>query len=258
MSGWMAAAQIGGDLLGSYLGYKGQKDANDMNYRIAKEQMDFQERMSNTSWQRSVADMRAAGINPLMAAFKGGASSPAGASAHMENEMSIPAHNVSSMVGRVNQIMAQQAEVKRINADARLTNAEASLREARIPHSAATAQAETDKIQEEVVRLGQDIEKADLDIAIRKLDIKGGELSNKQVEALMPYLIRASELQNKMLELGLPAAEAEAAFWKALPEAAWVQKLREILPTITLGGRGSAVRSLPAPSRSGDFGRRGR
>lgn len=45
----------------------------------ATRQMDFQERMSNSAYQRAVVDMEKAGINPMLAYMQGGASAPSGA-----------------------------------------------------------------------------------------------------------------------------------------------------------------------------------
>lgn len=79
---WLAAATG----LDSALGFLGQKSANKQNLKIAREQMAFQERMSNTAHQRQVADMRKAGLNPILSATGGkGASTPPGASATMQS-----------------------------------------------------------------------------------------------------------------------------------------------------------------------------
>lgn len=61
-----------------------QAQANKMNLKIAREQMAFQERMSGSAYQRAMEDLRRAGLNPLLAGKVGGASTPSGASAHME------------------------------------------------------------------------------------------------------------------------------------------------------------------------------
>lgn len=57
----------------------GQLFANASQKAAAQKQMDFQERMSSTSHQREVADLRKAGLNPILSAGGSGASSPSGA-----------------------------------------------------------------------------------------------------------------------------------------------------------------------------------
>lgn len=90
--------QIGAAVIGAGASIYGARKANKQAQQNARAQMIFQERMSSTAYQRSMADMRAAGLNPMLAYSKGGASAPAGTSAPVINEMSTASNNINTAI----------------------------------------------------------------------------------------------------------------------------------------------------------------
>lgn len=75
-------------LIGAAASIGGSAFTNKANAREAQRNRDFQERMSNTAMRRQRDDMISAGINPAQAANAGGASTPGGAVASVENPLS--------------------------------------------------------------------------------------------------------------------------------------------------------------------------
>lgn len=111
--GSIATAAAGG------LNFLGQKDANATNMQLAQNQMDFQREMSNTSYQRAVADMKKAGLNPMLAYSQGGASSPGGASTTVQNKF-------SGSVQAAQQMQLQNETIKQIQSQTQVNNATAA------------------------------------------------------------------------------------------------------------------------------------
>lgn len=122
-------ASLAGDALSAASGFFGQERANDQNINLSREQMAFQARMSNTAHQREVKDLNDAGLNPMLSLKNGGATTPAGAQAHVENSAASASRNLSEATSR--RLMQAQIENQESAAALNSANAAKSAVEAR-------------------------------------------------------------------------------------------------------------------------------
>lgn len=107
----LAAANIFGSALGFVGGLMQQEWASD-EATVAR---DFQMNMSNTQYQRAVADMKAAGLNPMLAYHQGGAGTPAGAQAAGTNN---PGAAAAAGLTTAAQIDLLEAQAEKTRAEA--------------------------------------------------------------------------------------------------------------------------------------------
>ena len=105
----LALAAMGSGALSYYSTAKSNRE----NVALAERQMEFQRVMSSTAYQRAVADMREAGVNPILAYQQGGASTPSGSTARVEPAL---AQGVSSALA----VARARADMQQVEAQTQL------------------------------------------------------------------------------------------------------------------------------------------
>ncbi|AXH76103.1 MAG: DNA pilot protein [Microviridae sp.] len=163
-----AAASIAGGIMGNKAAAK-----------EAEKNRDFQEEMSGTAYQRAVTDMKAAGINPMLASKLGGASTPSGSQAQ-QSDVVTPAVNSGMAAYRAG------LETKQIEANVAKTNADT-----------VKSQADTDFIKAETVK------------SAKSAGLVEAQTTHSQASA------KQAEAQSRVLEVTVDKVLADTAHIKS-------------------------------------------
>lgn len=209
-------------VVGGWLSKKGQEDSNEANAQLAQNQMQFQADMSNTSYQRVIGDMEAAGLNPMLAYSQGGASTPGGASAVMQNELGAGVSGAQQGMA----MMQGMSGVLQSGAQSELLKAQAEkVRSETIEHNinAARAQSELYRSQEDAANAAINFQR-NREVWLAEQAPPGGtsafsaDVSRRKAEAVLT-------------QQEIPRSKAEADFWRSdFGEASpWIKGIMQLL-----------------------------
>jgi len=186
---------IGAALAAGGMNLVGSLATNYFNHREAKKNRAFQERMSSTAHQREVKDLRKAGLNPILSAKLGGASTPSGAQAVMQN-------SAKDATEGYKQTAALKAQIQNIKTDSKLKESQIRAADMTALNIAQDTQVKRQNIQNMIhsargIDQTNRLQKIDLDMYDKNEIIKNAKTLGISPNALTTFLKGLKSLKGK-------------------------------------------------------------